>query len=97
MRTGASERTSERVEPEAAENVLDARVRLEEDLVSLLDDGVEPEDGVGVLRVGSQRDLHVGVHAQVEPGRHVAEAHLLLPANHVACGETASVCVRREI
>ena len=51
--------------------------------LSDLDDGVESEDGVGVLGVSGQGHLEVRVHAEVESGRHVAEANLLFPPDDI--------------
>lgn len=76
--------TSQSVQPESAQHVFNPRVGFKLDFVPFLDDWMQSEDGVGVFGICGQGDLHVGVHAQVQPRRHVSETHLLLPSYHVA-------------
>lgn len=44
---------------------------------------VKAEDSLWILVVVSQQDVVVFVDTQVLPGRHMAQAHLLLPPDDV--------------
>ena len=54
-----------------------------------LDDRVKSEHRSRVLGVGRERHSTVGGDAEVLARRHVPEAHLLFPADHVACITTS--------